>query len=132
MPLFGAFVNYQLLHNLNVVMHGYRMAGSRGGSAANLQIVTHRSMAPHHTLVLAAGLRLADRRFLAMHHGAGPDAAGGVNDSHIAGRWYWELTPKYTASAGIDARRLHGDAASGALVTRRTGIGYSLMLVRGF
>lgn len=132
MPLFGAFMNYQLLHNLHVVTNGYRMAGSRGGIQASLLLATHYNVAPHHVLVLAAGVRLADRRFLQTHLGAGPDAKAGVKDSGIEGRWQWELTPKYTASATVEARRLHGDAATGSLVTRRTGVGYSLMLVRGF
>lgn len=132
MPLFGAFMNYQLLHNLHVVTNGYRMAGSRGGTQASLLLATHFSMAPHHSLALAAGLRLADQRFLQTHLGTGPDASAGVKDSGIEGRWQWELTPKYTASATVEARRLHGDAATGALVSRRTSVGYSLMLVRGF
>lgn len=132
MPLFGAFMNYQVLHNLHVVTNGYRMAGSRGGTQVNLLLATHYNVAPHHVVVLAGGLRLADRRFLQTHLGAGPDASAGVKDSGIEGRWQWELTPKYTASASVEARHLHGDAASGALLVRRTSVGYSLMLVRGF
>lgn len=130
MPVFGAFMNYQLLHNLHVAANGFRMAGSRGGSQVNLRLTTHRSMAPHHTLVLAAGLRLSDRRFLQARLDAGPDAQAGVQDSHIEGRWRWEINPKYTASATVVARHLHGDAASAKLATRPISLGYSLMLVR--
>jgi outer membrane scaffolding protein for murein synthesis (MipA/OmpV family) len=129
MPVFGAFGSVQLLHNLSFAAHAYRMAGSQGGAAMNLQLVGHRSLAAHHALVMAAGVRLADRRHLQAHLGAGPDARAGVKDLHAEARWDWELTPKYTASAGLDIKRLQGDAATGTLVTRRTGTGYSLMLV---
>lgn len=132
MPVFGAFASYQLLHNLSFAAHAYRMAGSRGGAAMNLQLVGHRSLAAHHALVLAAGVRLADRRYLQAHLGAGQDTRAGVKDLHAEARWDWELDPKYTASVGFDLTRLQGDAARGTLVTRRTGIGYSLMLVRRF
>lgn len=132
MPVFGAFANYQLLHNLVFVAHGWRMTGSRGGAAANLQLVSYQGVAPHHTLVLAAGVSLADRRHLQAYLGAGPDARGGLKAVQGEARWDWEVTPRYTASAGIDVRRLQGDAAAGALVTRRTGVGYSLRLLRHF
>ena len=132
MPVFGAFANVQLLHNLQFAAHGYRIAGSRGGAEMSMQLATYRSLAPHHAVVLAAGVRLADRHVLQRQLGAAPDASGGIKNSHVEGRWDWEVTPKYTASAGVQARRLHGDAALGALVTRRTGLGYSLMLVRSY
>jgi len=129
MPVFGAFGSIRLLHNLSFAAHAYRMAGSQGGTAMNLQLVSYQSLAAHHALVVAGGVRLADRRHLQVYLGAGPDAEAGVKDLHAEARWDWELTPKYTASAGLDIKRLQGDAATGALVTRRTGIGYSLMLV---
>lgn len=132
MPMFGAFMHYRLLHNLHLTADGFRMVGSRGGSQMNLGLATYHSMAPHHTLVLAAGLRLSDRRFLQANLDAGPDAQAGVQDSHIEGRWRWEINPKYTASATIVARRLHGDAASARPATRPVSLGYSLMLVRRF
>lgn len=129
MPVAGAFASVQLLHNLSFAAQAYRMASSQGGAAMNLQLVGHQSLAAHHTLLMAGGVRLADRRHLQAHLGAGPDARAGIKDLHAEARWDWELTPKYTASAGLDVKRLQGDAAAGALVTRRTGIGYSLMLV---
>jgi hypothetical protein len=132
MPMFGAFMHYRLLHNLHLTADGFRMVGSRGGSQMNLGLATYHSMAPHHTLVLAAGLRLSDRRFLQANLDAGPDAQAGVQDSHIEGRWRWEINPKYTASATIVARRLHGDAASARPATRSVSLGYALMLVRRF
>jgi outer membrane scaffolding protein for murein synthesis (MipA/OmpV family) len=132
MPMFGAFINYRLLHNLHVTADGFRMVGSRGGSQMNLRLATYRSMAPHHMLVLVAGVRLSDRRFLQTNLDAGPDAQAGVQDSHIEGQWRWEINPKYTASATVVTRRLHGDAASARLERRPVSLGYSLMLVRRF
>ena len=132
MPVFGAFARYQLLHNLTFVAHGWRMAGSRGGAVMNLQLVSHHSLAPHRTLLLAAGARLADRRHLQAYLGAGPDAKAGVKDLRAEARWDWEITPKYTAGAGVDFTRRQGDAAASPQVERRSSIGYSLMLLRHF
>ncbi|WP_229445158.1 MipA/OmpV family protein [Massilia sp. Leaf139] len=132
LPVFGAFVEYRLLHNLQLGVDTYRMAGSRGGTTMNLQLATHHSLAAQHTLVVGAGLRLADRRYLRAQLGAEPDASGGVKDSHVEGRWEWEPNPKYRVFVGFDARRLHGAAARGALVERRNSVGYSLMLLRSY
>lgn len=127
-PLVGAFWEYQVLHNLTVKMHGYRMAGGRGGGLLDLQLASVNSMAPHQTLGLAAGLRLADRPYLQAHLGAGEDASGGLKDVYLRGFWHWELDPKYAASVGLEYKRLEGSAAASPLAARRGSLASFMML----
>lgn len=127
-PLVGAFWEYQVLHNLSVKAHGYRMAGGRGGGLLDVQLASVNSMAPHQTLGLAAGLRLADRRYLQAHLGAGEEASGGVKDAYLRGFWHWELSLKYSASMGLEYKRLEGSAAAAPLAARRSSVASFLML----
>ena len=129
MPVAGAFLSYQLLHNLTLAAHGHHMAGSRGGSLLDVRLASHNSVAPHHSIGVAAGLRAADRRYLETRFGAAPGASAGVRDAYLAGRWYWELNPKYTAIARLEYRRLHGSAAAAPQVARRSSLANSLMLI---
>lgn len=127
-PLVGAFWEYQVLHNLSVKTYGYRMAGDRGGGLLDLQLASVNGVAPHQTLGLAAGLRLADRRYLQAHLGAGEDASGGVKDAYIRGFWRWELSPKYSAGMGLEYKRLEGSAAASPLAARRNSLASFVML----
>lgn len=127
-PLVGAFWEYQLLHNLTIRARGQRMAGGGNGSLLDLQLASFNSVAPHHALGLAAGLRLADRRYLQANFGTGADASGGVKDVYLKGAWLWELNPKYTASVALESRRLEGAAASSPLAARRGSLASSVML----
>lgn len=129
LPLVGAFLSYQLLHNLTLGAHGHHMPGSRGGSVLDVRLTSQNGVAPHHSTGVAAGLRVADRRYLETYSGAAPGASAGVKDAYIAGRWYWELNPKYTAIAGLEYKRLHGSAAAGPRVAKRSSLANSLMLV---
>lgn len=132
MPVFGGFLSYQLLHNLRFSVHGYRMAGSRGDAMADLQLMSYHSVVPHHGLSFMAGLRLADRRHLQAHLGAGAEASGGVKDAYAGARWHWELTPKYTASVGLEYKRLGGDAADARGGARRSSLDSHLLLLYRF
>lgn len=132
MPLFGAFLSYQLLHNLSFSVHGYRMAGSRGDAMADLRVLSYNSVAPHHALGIEAGLRLADRRHLQAYSGAGPEASGGIKDGYVGARWHCELTPKYTASAGLEYKRVMGDAAAARGSARRSSLDSHLLLIYRF
>lgn len=127
-PLVGAFWEYRVLHNLSVKTFGYRMAGNRGGGLLDLQVASLNGMAPHHLLGLAAGLRLADRRYLQAHFGAGEDASGGVRDAYLRGAWQWELSRKYTASAALEYKRLEGSAAASPWTARRGSLASFVML----
>ncbi|MEW6020849.1 MAG: MipA/OmpV family protein [Pseudomonadota bacterium] len=127
-PLVGAFWEYQVLHNLSIRARGHRMAGGGNGGLLDLQLASFNSVAPHHALGLAAGLRLADRRYLQANFDAGKDASGGVKDVYLKGVWLWELNPKYTASMTLESRRLEGSAATSPWVARRRSLASSVML----
>lgn len=128
-PLVGAFWEYRVLHNLSLKTFGYRMAGNRGGGLVDLQVASLNGVAPHHLLGLAAGLRLADRRYLQAHFGAGDEASGGVRDAYLRGAWQWELGRKYTATAALEYKRLEGSAAASPWTARRSSLASSVMLV---
>ena len=129
MPVFGAFLSYNLLHNLNFSVHGYRMAGPRGDAMADVRVMSYNSVAPHHAFAIEAGLRLADRRHLQAQFGVGPEASSGIKDAYVGARWHWELTPKYTAVAGLEYKRLCGDAASAPASARRSSLASHLLLI---
>nr|WP_229507719.1 MipA/OmpV family protein [Massilia sp. Dwa41.01b] len=129
MPVAGAFVQYKLLHNLTIGAHGSRMTGSRGTAMIDAQLVSYNGLVPHHSIGLAAGLRLVDRRYLQAHFGTGPDASAGVKDVYLGGRWHWELGPKYELVTGLEFKRLMGDAATSPRTARRNSQTSFVMLL---
>lgn len=128
-PLVGAYWEYRVLHNLSLKTFAYRMAGGRGGSLLDLQLASLNGVAAHHLLVLAGGLRLADRRYLQAHFGAGEDASGGVRDAYLRGAWQWELSRKYSATAALEYKRLEGGAAASPWTARHGSLASSVLLV---
>lgn len=129
MPVAGAFVSYKLLHNLTASAHGHRMAGSRGTAMIDAQLVSYNSLAPHHAIGVAAGLRLVDRRYLQAHFQAGPEASAGVKDVYLGGRWHWEFRHKYELVTGLEVQCLQGDAAASPRAARRNGSTSFVMLL---
>ncbi|UMR30449.1 MipA/OmpV family protein [Massilia sp. MB5] len=129
-PVFGAFVNYQPLHELSLHAHTYAPASSEGsGVLLNLQAGTQFMLAPHHFLALGAGVNLADRAYMQSDFGtARYQPGGGLHNTYAYGRWSWELNRKFTLVTSVQVSRLQGDAAASPRTAQRTGVTNSLML----
>lgn len=127
-PVIGAFWEYQVLHNLAIRTHGLRMAGKHGGSLLDVQLASANSVAPHQTLGVTAGLRLADRRYLQARFGVGEGASGGVKDVYVGSFWEWDLNTRYTVRAALDYARLEGSAAASPWTARRNSLASSVRL----
>jgi outer membrane protein len=98
---------------------------------------------PHHTVVLSAGLTVANSNYNQAYFGVSPaearrsinpayTASGGVKDVHAGLRWNWALGPSWLVSSGLNVSHLAGSAASSPLVERRTNISASSVLAYRF
>lgn len=100
-------------------------------------------IAPHHTVVLSAGLTVANRNYNQAYFGvtqaeaaksvnAAYQASSGVKDVHAGLRWNWALGPAWLVSSGLNVSHLMGSAASSPLVERRTNVSASAVLAYRF
>ncbi|NHZ89434.1 MipA/OmpV family protein [Massilia sp. CCM 8733] len=141
----GVFFNYYLTPTLRVTNN--LLAGSgrdRHGASwtVGLQHVT-RSLAPHHSVSLAADLTMVNRSYNqsyfgvslrdTMNSGNMPYApGGGLRDVAVSARWNWALSPGWMISSGARAARLQGDARRSPLVERANNITVSTGLAYRF
>ncbi len=54
--------------------------------------------------------------------------SGGLRDTAFSASWRWEMSNKYSLSSSLEARRLHGSAASSPRMAQPGGIGLSAIL----
>ncbi len=141
----GGFVNVSLAQSLrltNSVLYG--AGNDRNGLRWNIDLQrTGIALAPHHTMVLSAGLTVANRNYNQAYFGVSPyeamrsvnkayAASSGVKDVHAGLRWNWALTPSWLVSSGLQVSHLTGSAASSPLVERRSNISASSVLAYRF
>jgi outer membrane protein len=141
----GGFANMMLAPSLrltNSVLYG---AGNDHNGLrwnADLQAIAS-DLAPHHTVVLSAGLTVANRNYNQAYFGVSAyeamrsvnkayNASAGVKDVHAGLRWNWALGPAWMVSSGLNVSHLMGSAASSPLVERRTNFSASAVLAYRF
>ena len=141
----GAFANYYLAPDWRLT--GSALAGSGGDhDGVRVQLGVQRLAAPiaeHHTLSLAAGLTLVNRKDNATWFGVTRDEAarsrfpyyqpgGGLQDAHLGARWTWAWTPSWMLTSNLQVKRLLGNAANSPLVERPTNVTVSTAIAYRF
>ena len=141
----GAFANYYLTPDWRLTGSG--LAGSgRDHDGVRVQLGLQRLAAPiaeHHTLSLAAGLSLVNRKDNATWFGVTQAEAersrfayyrpgGGLQDVHVGARWTWAWTPSWMLTSNVQVKRLLGDAANSPLVERPTNVTVSAAVAYRF
>ncbi len=141
----GGFLNVQLAPGLrltNTLLYG--TGNERNGLRWNLDlqhIAAH--VAPYHTLVLSAGMTVANRNYNQAYFGVSATEAmhsvdsaystsGGLKDVHAALHWNWTLSPSWMLVSGLNATRLTASAAASPLVERRNTFAASTVLAYRF
>jgi outer membrane protein len=100
-------------------------------------------VAPHHTVVLSAGLTVVNSNYNQAYFGVSPTearnsinpiyrASGGVKDLHAGVRWNWAMSPAWLLTSGLGVSHLSGSAARSPLVERRTSLSASTVLAYRF
>ncbi|WP_028103500.1 MipA/OmpV family protein [Pseudoduganella violaceinigra] len=143
--LAGGFFNYYLSPKLrltNTLSYG----SGRRHNGAQLHTALQYMMedvAPHHCVVLSAGLSLANgaenRTWFGVTE-AEADRAGmrayrpgaGVQEVRAGVRWNWALSPAWILTSGATVSRLVGDAKHSPLVERPTNYSVSTALAYRF
>jgi outer membrane scaffolding protein for murein synthesis (MipA/OmpV family) len=133
-PVLGAFINYTLLHGLLLHAHAFAPAGREGsGVLLDMKASTQTALAPHHFLAAGVGASIADGAYMQSDFGtARYRPSGGLRDMYAEARWQWQVSRKYTLSAGVRASRLLGGAAASPRTEQPTGIATSLALQYGY
>lgn len=141
----GAFANYYLAPDWRLI--GSALAGSgRDHDGVRVQLGVQRLAAPiteHHTLSLAAGLTLVNRKDNDTWFGVTQAEAersrftyyrpgGGLQDVHVGARWTWAWTPSWMLTSNVQVKRLLGDAANSPLVERPTNVTVSAAIAYRF
>lgn len=141
----GAFFNYYLTPSLRLTNNFLAGSGrDRHGASwtVGLQHV-RRTIAPHHSLLLAADMTIVNRSYNESYFGVSlPDSinsgnpsytpGGGLRDVAISARWNWALSPGWMVSSVVRAARLQGDARRSPLVERANNITVSTGLAYRF
>jgi outer membrane scaffolding protein for murein synthesis (MipA/OmpV family) len=133
-PVLGAFINYTLLHGLLLHAHAFAPAGREAsGVLLDMKASTQTALASHHSLAAGVGASVADGAYMQSDFGtARYRPSGGLRDMYAETRWQWQVSRKYTLSAGVRASRLLGGAAASPRTEQRTGIATSLALQYGY
>lgn len=142
----GAFFNYYLSPKLrltNTLSYG----SGRDHNGARLHTALQYMMpelAPHHTVVLSAGISLANRAENETWYGVTAEEAergaakeayrpgAGLQDVRFGVRWNWALAPNWILTSGATVNRLAGDAKDSPLVVRATNTSVSTALAYRF
>lgn len=97
----------------------------------------------HHRLSLDAAVGFGDRHYNgalsgvsesdASSSGHAPfDAAGGIKDARLGGRWHWAWSPSWMLTSHVQATRLLGSARKSPLVERSTNLTVSTAIAYRF
>ena len=142
----GGFFNYYLSPKLrltNTLTYG----SGRDHNGARLHTALQYMMedvVPHHTVVLSAGVSLANRAYNETWFGVTKEEAeragtkgyyrpgGGLLDVRAGVRWNWALSPNWMLTTGATVNRLAGDAKDSPLVERATNYSVSSALAYRF
>lgn len=142
---YGGFLNYYLTPKLRLTNNLTYGAGQDHNGArlhTSLQYMME-DVAPHHTVVLSAGVSLVNsahnqtwfgltkaegERTRLGHYRPG----GGVQDVRLGARWNWALSPSWILTSGVHVNRLAGDAKASPLVERATNVSVSTALAYRF
>lgn len=143
--LYGGFLNYYLSPKLRLTNNlTYGSGKERNGARLHSAVqVMMEDVAPHHTLVLSAGVSLVNRAHNETWFGITKDEAertglphyrpsAGLQDVRAGVRWNWALSPSWMLTSGVQAARLVGDAKKSPLVDRPTNIYVSTALAYRF
>ncbi|MGW8389524.1 MipA/OmpV family protein [Pseudoduganella sp. HUAS MS19] len=142
----GGFFNYYLspklrLTNTLTYGSGRDRDGARLHTALQYMMV---DVAPHHTVVLSAGVSVTNRAHSATWFGVTEEEAersgttgayrpgAGVQDVRAGVRWNWALGPSWMLTSGATVNRLVGDAKNSPLVERATNYSVSTALAYRF
>lgn len=141
----GGFFNYGLGADMRLMTSATYGAGNdHDGLLAQVNLQKSWSgFAPHHTLVLTAGVTWANAAYHRAYFGVTPaqhassghaayEPGSGVKDVHIAGRWNWALNNAWMLSTTVAAGNLRGPAAHSPLVERRSNLSASTALAYRF
>ena len=132
-PEVGAFLNYQLSHEL-FLSSGLMYGGSfdRRGLRLRLGASSWMPVAEHHSLGIDMQVRLANRSalqadFAVTEAQAGPNlplyqVSSGMRDSAIGAGWQWQIANKYSLRTMLQYERLHGSAAASPRIERAAGV----------
>lgn len=141
----GGFAHVTLAPGLrltNTVLYG--AGNERNGLRWTMDVQRIAAdLAPHHTVVLSAGMTVANAHYNQAYFGVTPaeavrsvntaySAAGGIKDLHAGLRWNWALHPEWMLSSGVALTRLAGSAAGSPLVERRNTFTASTVLAYRF
>lgn len=143
--LAGGFFNYYLSPKLRLTNNltygsGKERRGARLHTALQYMM---EDVAPHHTLVLSAGVSVVNRAHNETWFGITKDEAertslphyrpgAGVQDVRATLRWNWALSPSWMLTSGVQVNRLAGDAKNSPLVDRATNVYVSTALAYRF
>ncbi len=141
----GGFANVMLAPSLrlsNSLLYG--AGNDHNGLRWNLDLQRIATeVAPHHSVVLSAGMTLVNRNYNQAYFGVSASeaarsvnkaysASGGVKDVHAGLRWNWAFHPSWLVSSSLTASYLTGSAASSPLVERRSNLSASAVLAYRF
>jgi outer membrane scaffolding protein for murein synthesis (MipA/OmpV family) len=143
--LYGGFFNYYLTPQLRLSNNLLYGAGNgRDGLRWHtaLQYLLPNA-APHHSLVLSAGVSVVNRAYNNAYFGVSRmenernrigayHAGGGVQDVRLGVRWNWALNPAWMLTSGLQVNRLLGDAKDSPLVERPNNVTVSTALAYRF
>ncbi|KQV43034.1 MipA/OmpV family protein [Duganella sp. Root336D2] len=144
--LAGGFFNYYLspklrLTNTLTYGSGKERNGARLHTSLQYMMV---DVAPHHTVVLSAGVSVANRAYSETWFGVTEEEAeragtrgyyrpgAGVQDVRAGVRWNWALSPSWMLTSGATVNRLAGDAKDSPLVERAANYSVSTALAYRF
>jgi outer membrane protein len=144
--LAGAFFNYYLSPQLRLTNTlSYGSGRDRNGARLHTALqYMMQEVAPHHSVVLSAGLSLVNRADNETWFGVTQDEAdragslpsyrpgAGVQDVRAGVRWNWALNPNWMLTSGATVSRLAGDAKNSPLVERSTNYSVSTALAYRF
>ncbi len=141
----GGFANIMLAPSLRLTNSLLVGAGNdHNGLRWNIDLQRIAAdVAPHHTVVLSAGLAVVNSNYNQAYFGVSPSearksinpaysASGGVKDVHAGVRWNWALSPAWLVTSSLGVSQLNGSAARSPLVERRTNVSASAVLAYRF
>lgn len=141
----GAFFNYYLDREVRL-LSGFSYGSGNDHRGALAYLGVQKSIiepAPHHTLVLSAGVNWANGAYqrgyfgvsAAEHLSSGHPIhapGAGVKDFHAGIRWNWALSNSWLLSSTLEAKILQAAAAASPLTERRAGVSVSTALAYRF
>lgn len=142
---YGGFLNYYLTPKLRLT-NSLTYGAGQGHDGARLHTSLQYMMeevAPHHTVVLSAGVSLVNSAYNQTWFGLTKAEGertrlgyyrpgGGVQDVRLGARWNWALSPSWILTSGVHVNRLSGDAKASPLVERATNVSVSSALAYRF